>query len=147
MFAYCRNTLFYNLKPLNDKPLVSKLQANLICSLVNVLVMSETGRVYFHIRPQEMCPVFRYHFSTKILDRFEYFKKSSCSVSFWPLPIIEFVARVSQHVCPSTCFSRTNCSSSRYNAKGKLDFLTARRGFFSVYSPQCRFQSTDCCID
>ena len=24
-------------------------------------------------------------------------------------------------MCPSTCFSRTNCSLSRYNAKGKAD--------------------------
>ena len=34
------------------------------------------------------------------------------------------------HVCPSTCFSRTNCSLSRYNAKGKLDCFNCKTGFF-----------------
>ena len=39
------------------------------------------------------------------------------SVSFW-------------HACPSTCFSRTNCSLSRYNAKCKLDRSNCKKGFF-----------------
>ena len=45
------------------------------------------------------------------------------SVSFWPLLIID-------SVCPSTCFSRTNCSLSRYNAKGKLDCFNCKTGVF-----------------
>ena len=46
------------------------------------------------------------------------------SVSFWPLLILE-----SEHVCPSTCFSRTNCL--------KANYIALRRGFFSDYSLQC----------
>ena len=40
-------------------------------------------------------------------------------------------------MCPSTWFSRTNCSLSRYNAKGKLDCFTCKTGVFLDYSPQC----------
>ena len=35
------------------------------------------------------------------------------------------------HMCPSTCFSRTNCSLSRYNAKDKLDCFNCKTGIFS----------------
>ena len=35
-------------------------------------------------------------------------------------------------MCPSTCFSRTNCSLSRYNAKGKLDCSLQDGGFSQV---------------
>ena len=34
------------------------------------------------------------------------------------------------HVCPSTCFSLTNCSLSRYNAQGKLECFNCNTGFF-----------------
>ena len=44
------------------------------------------------------------------------------SVSFWPLLIIESVARM--------CFSRTNCSLSRFHAKGKLDSFNCKTGVF-----------------
>ena len=47
------------------------------------------------------------------------------SVSFWPLLIIESVARVSQHV-----LSRTICSLSRYNVKGELDCFNCKTGVF-----------------
>ena len=33
-------------------------------------------------------------------------------------------------MCPSTCFSRTNCSLSRYNAKGKLNCFNCKTGVF-----------------
>ena len=33
-------------------------------------------------------------------------------------------------MCPSTCFSRMNCSLSRYNTKGKLDCFNYKTGFF-----------------
>ena len=33
-------------------------------------------------------------------------------------------------MCPSTCFSRTNSSLSRYNAKGKLDCFNCKTGVF-----------------
>ena len=39
---------------------------------------------------------------------------------------------------PSTSFSHTNCSLSRYNAKGKLDCFNCKTGVFSSdYSLQC----------
>ena len=44
---------------------------------------------------------------------------------------MESVACVSQHVL------FTHELLTRYNAEGKLDCLTARRGFFSDYSLQC----------
>ena len=53
------------------------------------------------------------------------------SVSFWPLLIIEPVARLSQHV-----LSRTNCSLSRYNAKGKLNCFNCKTGvFLRLFTP------------
>ena len=33
-------------------------------------------------------------------------------------------------MCPSKCFPRTNCSLSRYNAKGKLDCFNCKTGVF-----------------
>ena len=40
------------------------------------------------------------------------------------------------HTCPSTCFSRTNCSLSRYNAKGKLDCFNCKTGvFLRLFTP------------
>ena len=33
-------------------------------------------------------------------------------------------------MCPSTCFSLTNCSLSRYNAKDKLDCFNCKTGVF-----------------
>ena len=33
-------------------------------------------------------------------------------------------------MCPSTCFSRTNCSLSRYNAEDKLDCFDCKTGVF-----------------
>ena len=47
------------------------------------------------------------------------------SVFFWPLFIIESVARVSQHV-----LSRTTCSLNRYNVKGELDCFNYKTGVF-----------------
>ena len=51
------------------------------------------------------------------------------SVSFWPLLIIESVARVSQHVL----FTHELLVNyiSRYNAEGKLDCFNCKAGFFS----------------
>ena len=40
-------------------------------------------------------------------------------------------------MCPSTCFARTNCSLSRYNAKSKLDCFKCKTGVLSDYSRQC----------
>ena len=54
------------------------------------------------------------------------------SVSFWPLFIIESVARVSQHM-----LSHTTCSLNRYNVKGELDCFNCKTGFFSDYLRQC----------
>ena len=31
-------------------------------------------------------------------------------------------------MCPSTCLSRTNCSLTKYNAKGKLDCFNCKTG-------------------
>ena len=40
-------------------------------------------------------------------------------------------------MCPSTRFSRTNCSLSRYNAKGKLTCFNCKTGvFLTNYSLQ-----------
>ena len=40
------------------------------------------------------------------------------------------------HVCRSTCFSRTTCSLSRYNAKGKLDCFNCKtEGFLRLFTP------------
>ena len=37
---------------------------------------------------------------------------------------------------PSTCFSRTNCSLSRYNAKGKFDCFKCKTGvFLRLFTP------------
>ena len=44
---------------------------------------------------------------------------------------------------PSTCFSRTNCSLSRYNAKGKLDCFNYKTGFSQIiHYKRKRLQST-----
>ena len=40
-------------------------------------------------------------------------------------------------MCPSTCFSRTNCLLSKYNAEGKLDCFNCKTGLFSDYLLQC----------
>ena len=39
-------------------------------------------------------------------------------------------------MCPSTCFSRTNCSLSRFHAKGKLDCFNSKMGvFLRLFTP------------
>ena len=39
-------------------------------------------------------------------------------------------------MCPSTCFSRTNCLLSRYSAKGKLDCFNCKTGvFLRLFTP------------
>ena len=39
------------------------------------------------------------------------------------------------HVCSSTCFSRTNCSLSRFHAKGELNRFNCKAGFFRLFTP------------
>ena len=46
-------------------------------------------------------------------------------------------------MCPSTCFSRTNCSLSRYNAEGKLDSFNCKTGVFvRLFTPMSTKESS-----
>ena len=51
-------------------------------------------------------------------------------------PSGHFQLSSSWHVCPSTCFLRTNCSLSRYNAKGKLNCFDCKTAvFLRLFTP------------
>ena len=56
-----------------------------------------------------------------------------------PIPFYTYLsillATSNYRVC-GTCFSRTNCSLSRYNAKGKLDCFNCKTGvFLRLFTP------------